>query len=70
MRGKRASPVLRGAGRSNAPGLPGIRSGQPELKDFGQHRPVEPKVPLAGLWTVDKIRPDLVCADVPKLRSH
>ena len=23
MRGKRASPVLRGAGRSNAPGLPG-----------------------------------------------
>jgi hypothetical protein len=24
MRGKRASPVLRGAGRSNAPGLPGV----------------------------------------------
>src|SRR5664279_961148 len=28
MRGKRASPVLRGAGRSNAPGLPGELVGQ------------------------------------------
>src|SRR5665811_1824578 len=28
MRGKRASPVLRGAGRSNAPGLPGDETGR------------------------------------------
>ena len=37
MRGKRASPVLRGAGRSNAPGLPGGLVGQtPGYKNNGR----------------------------------
>jgi len=41
MRGKRASPVLRGAGRSNAPGLPGelvgnFRGGGREYRPAGE----------------------------------
>ena len=47
MRGKRASPVLRGAGRSNAPGLPGelvgaYENGGREWSPAGE--PVEVKV--------------------------
>jgi hypothetical protein len=45
MRGKRASPVLRGAGRSNAPGLPGELIG--EFKNAGRdYRPAGSPVPV------------------------
>src|ERR1039458_852064 len=45
MRGKRASPVLRGAGRSNAPGLPGELIG--EFKTAGRdYRPAGSPVPV------------------------